>query len=104
MAAMDLKIGECVHYGAHGVCRVCGREARSIGGRQRVYFTLRPTDSENIVLYLPEDAEPEKVKIRRLMSRQEIMELIDDAGKTQVTWITDERVRVETPFPDPSGR
>ena len=24
MAELNLKIGEHVHYGAHGVCRVCG--------------------------------------------------------------------------------
>lgn len=95
MAAMNLKIGDCVHYGVHGVCRVCGREPRTVGGRQRVYFTLRPTGSENILLYLPEDAEPEKVKLRRLMSRQEILELIHEAGKAPAQWIADSRVRRE---------
>ncbi len=96
MAAMNLKVGDCVHYGAHGVCRVCGRETKNFGGRQRVYLTLRPTGSDNILLYLPEDAEPEKVKLRRLLSRQEILELIDRAGKTQVNWIADSKIRRET--------
>ena len=96
MAAMNLKVGDCVHYGAHGVCRVCGREAKNFGGRQRVYFTLRPTGSDNILLYLPEDAEPEKVKLRRLLSRQEILEMIDRAGKTPVNWIADSKIRRET--------
>ncbi len=95
MASMNLKIGECVHYGAHGVCQVCGRETKELGGKRRSYFTLRPTGRENILLYLPEDAEPEKVRLRRLLSRQEIMELIHRAGETQTNWITDSKVRRE---------
>ncbi len=95
MASMNLKPGECVHYGAHGVCRVCGRETRQMGGKQRSYFTLRPTGHENILLYLPEDAEPEKVRLRRLLSRQEILELIRQAGKVQTQWIPDSKARRE---------
>ncbi len=93
--AMDLKIGDCVHYGAHGVCRVCGRESKNFGGRQRSYFTLRPMSSENILLYLPEDAEPEKVRLRRLMSQQEIMELIRGVKSVPAQWIADSKVRRE---------
>lgn len=95
MAGIHLQVGDCVHYGAHGVCRVCGRESKSFGGHQRVYFTLRPTGSENILLYLPEDAEPDRVRLRRLLSRQEIMDLIHRAGETQVHWTSDSKVRRE---------
>ena len=96
MAVLNLKIGEHVHYGAHGVCRVCGREDKEMAGGTRTYFTLRPTSRENILLYLPEDAEPEKVRLRRLMSRQEILELIDQAGQTPADWISDSKLRRET--------
>ncbi len=95
MASMDLKIGDCVHYGGHGVCRVCGREDKDFGGRKRVYFTLRPTGSENILLFLPEDAEPEKVKLRRLLSRQEIMDLIHGVRALPADWISDSKLRRE---------
>ena len=94
MAALNLQIGECVHYGAHGVCRVCGRESKTFGSSQREYYALQPTGSESIVLYLPVDAEPVKVHLRRLMSRQEIMSLLK--GQTeQAGWITDSKVRRE---------
>lgn len=95
MAAMNLHVGDCVHYGAHGVCQVCGRESKDFGSSKREYFALRPTGSENILLYLPVDAEPVKVKLRRLLSRQEILELIHGAEKQQVEWISDSKVRRE---------
>ena len=95
-AVLNLKIGDHVHYGAHGVCQVCGREARRLGGEEQVYFTLRPTGSENILLYLPENAEPEKVRLRPLMSRQEILTMLDRTRCTPAEWIADSKLRRET--------
>lgn len=94
MAALNLQIGECVHYGAHGVCRVCGRESKTFGGSQREYYALQPTGSESILLYLPVDAEPVKVHLRRLLSRQEILALLT-GQETAGSWITDSKVRRE---------
>ena len=95
MAELQLKIGDHVHYGSHGVCQVCGREEKCFGGTGEMYFTLRPTGSENILLYLPENAQPEKVKLRRLLSRQEILTLIRSAEEHPPEWIADNKVRRE---------
>ena len=96
MAVLNLKIGDHVHYGPHGVCQVCGRESKDMGGSARNYFTLRPTGKENILLYLPEDAEPEKVRLRQLMSRQEILDLIEQTRDKPADWISDSKLRKET--------
>lgn len=96
MSALNLQVGEHVHYGTHGVCRVCGLERRNMGGSERMYFTLRPTGRENILLYLPQDAEPEKVRVRRLLSRQEIMDILDRAESIEADWISDSKLRRET--------
>ena len=95
MSLLNLNIGECVHYGTHGVCRVCGKESKSFGGGERMYFTLRPTSNTSILLYLPEDAEPDKVKLRKLLSRQEILELVENARKQPAGWIADSKLRRE---------
>ena len=96
MAELNLKIGEHVHYGAHGVCRVCGQEKKNFGGKEELYFTLRPTGSENILLYLPANAEPEKVRLRRLLSKEQILQLIREAQEHPAHWISDNKVRRET--------
>ena len=93
MASMNLQVGDCVHYGAHGVCRVCGRESKDFGRSKREYFALRPTGNENILLYLPVDAEPVKVKVRRLMSRQEILDLVHRTAQPPAPWISDSKLR-----------
>ena len=95
MTGLNLKIGECVHYGSHGVCRVCGQETKKFGREETLYYTLRPTSSESILLYLPANAEPEKVKLRRLLSKERILELIHDAQKKPAEWIPDNKARRE---------
>ena len=96
MAGLNLKIGECVHYGSHGVCRVCGQETKKFGREEALYYILRPTSSESILLYLPATAEPEKVKLRRLLSRDQILELLREAQKKPAGWIPDNKTRRET--------
>ena len=93
MAGLNLIIGECVHYGAHGVCRVCGKEKKKFGKEEELYYTLRPTSNENILLYLPANASPEKVKLRRLLTKDRILELIREAQNEPAKWIPDNKER-----------
>ncbi len=95
MSELNLKVGDCIHYGAHGVCRVCGRENKKLGRESRDYFLLRPTGEENILLYLPVDALPEKVKLRRIMSAQEIYDLVEREQGREESWISDSKLRRE---------
>lgn len=94
MADWKLSIGDHVHYGAHGVCLVKGRETKDLGSMKRDYYVMQPLGKDNILLYLPVDADPEKVKLRRLLSRQEILELIHNAGEPE-PWISDSKLRRE---------
>lgn len=96
MAELNLKIGDYIHYGAHGVCRVCGREVRRMERVSRDYFLLRPTGSEDILLYLPVDTEPEKVNLRNTLSAQEIYDLVEREQGQMVSWINDSKLRRET--------
>ena len=94
-SVLNLKIGEHVHYGTHGVCRVCGKESKTFGRSQRMYYALQPVGRENILLYLPEDADPEKVHLRPVLSREEILELIRESHDMEVRWISDSKQRKE---------
>ena len=94
MAEWKLEIGDHVHYGAHGVCLVKNRETKDLGSMKRDYFVMQPAGKDNILLYLPVDADPEKVKFRRLLSRQEILDLIHNAEDPS-EWISDSKLRRE---------
>jgi CarD family transcriptional regulator len=88
---MELRIGDCIYYGAHGVCQVCGLEAKDLGGGCKNYFLLRPKGNEKILLYLPEDAEPDRVNVRQVLTQQEILTLLH--GSPAGPWISDSKRR-----------
>ena len=93
MAELQLSIGDCIHYGGHGVCRICGRESRQFGTQQRDYFLLRPVGDEKTTLYLPVDARPDRVKLRNVLSASEIFTLVEQERQRPVSWISDCRQR-----------
>ena len=95
MAELKLSIGDCIHYGAHGVCRVAGMEEKEFRGCSKTYYLLTPISEEHIRLYLPTDAEPNRVKLRKVLSAQEIYALVDQEKDTTGHWIADSKLRRE---------
>lgn len=95
MAGISLNIGDTVHYGANGVCRVSGVEQMDMGCGKKAYYLLRPVSEEQIQLYLPADADPERVKLRRVLSAQEIYALVAQEEGWQTDWMTDSKARRE---------
>ena len=49
MSELNLHIGDCIHYGGHGVCRICGRETKTLGKECRDYFLLRPVGDLSLI-------------------------------------------------------
>lgn len=95
MEKISLKIGDTVHYGAHGVCRVSGTEQMDMGCGKKDYYLLRPVSEEHIQLYLPADADPERVRLRRVLSAEEIIALVEQEEGWEIGWVTDSKVRRE---------
>ena len=77
MSELNLHIGDCIHYGGHGVCRICGRETKSFGHTSRDYYLLQPVGDSKTTLYLPVDAQPERVRLRHVLTAREIFHLVE---------------------------
>ena len=93
MSDLTLHIGDRIHYGGHGVCLVCGIETKDLGRSSRDYYLLRPMGNDRITLYLPVDARPDRVHLRRMLSAQEIYYLVDRERANPPSWISDSRTR-----------
>ena len=93
MSELNLHIGDCIHYGGHGVCRICGRETKTLGKECRDYFLLRPVGDDKTILYLPVDAQPDRVKLRNVLSAGEIFQLVAREQDNPPSWISDCRER-----------
>ncbi len=68
-------VGDLVVYGKTGVCRVEGQcEKELLKNQKRMYYVLKPANSDNSVIYAPTDSD--KVFIRPIISKSEAEELI----------------------------
>lgn len=87
------EVGEFIFYGLQGVCKVKEIGNPGLPGvpKDRLYYTLEPSKSPGDKIFTPVDNN--KVVLRRIISRQEAMELIDGMNTVETFQIPDERKR-----------
>lgn len=92
-----LKVGEKVLYGAAGACTVTEMVTRRFGESQeeKEYYVLTPVRDSRTTLYVPVDNALLQAKIRRLLSPEELKELVHSMPKEEAPWIADEKIRQE---------
>ncbi len=85
--------GDYVIYGTRGVCKVTNIGALDFTGaaKEKLYYTLTPCYTDNSTVYVP--VEKVGVVMRPVMSREEVMELIDSIPELEELWIRDEKSR-----------
>lgn len=87
------QVNDTVMYGSSGVCRISEICAKKFGGSEVLYYVLKPVYDENSTIYCPVDSP--KLKIRQLLSVNEIYRLIQEMPDTQTEWIDNEQQRKE---------
>jgi len=89
------QIGEVVSYGATGICTVedIRMESLSRGGKKQEYYILRPAATPTCTTYVPTGNEALTSKMRRVLTKQEIDEMILSVREESLEWIEDTRHR-----------
>ena len=94
---MDFKKDDCVVYKSAGVCRIISIENQSMDGENEIlYYKLKPLADVNSTYYIPVSAGADK--LRRLLTKEEVLELIDTMPKSQEeadVWSDNRRERRE---------
>ncbi|WP_310604540.1 CarD family transcriptional regulator [Anaerosporobacter sp.] len=89
------KVGAYIVYGLNGVCKVEKvepMESSSVSS-ERLYYTLVPVYVSGSRIITPVDNK--KVKMRPIITKSEVMELINDMNECEPLWIQDDRAREE---------
>lgn len=86
-------IGDTVLYGATGVCRVDGITEREIGGSVKKYFVLKPLAQDKCTVFVPADNEVLLSKVRKILSKDEILSVIDSLPEKEDIWVENENER-----------
>lgn len=87
------EIGTCIICGQHGVCRVeaIGPLKLFESSKERDYYTLNPIYSKGGVIYVPADSD--KIVMRKVISKVEAEQLIDEMDGMESLWIEHEKRR-----------
>lgn len=89
------QINAVVVYGTQGVCKIAGTEEKSVGGKKKAYFVLKPVNDPGSTFFLPADNELVLKKMRRLLTKEEIHKLMDSMAEESSLWVENENGRKE---------
>ena len=80
-------------YGGSGVCRIDGVISREFGDEMRDYYVLTPVHSQSSTVYLPVDNNNLVSRMREVLSKEEIYQLIHMLPAGKDLWIENENLR-----------
>ena len=87
--------GEYVRYGANGVCLIDDVREMVIEKNPELFYILRPIADRNSTFFIPVANETLTGKIRCILTREEINDLIDSTRGDTELWIEDRKARME---------
>ena len=87
------QIGDYVVYGVHGVCRVIGQEKQLVNRKRTLFMVLEPIAQSESRFYLPTENPTAMAKLKAVLTREGLEELMDSDQIRQDVWISDENHR-----------
>lgn len=90
------ELGDYIIYGNHGVCRIEGIGSLNMSGVDKSIecYTLQPVFTKASTLYTP--INNEKVSMRKVISNDEALELLNKIPGVPLLWIENDKQREET--------
>ncbi|MBQ7836455.1 MAG: CarD family transcriptional regulator [Clostridia bacterium] len=92
---MKYSKGDFVVYGTNGICRIDDVETMTfpMETREHTYYILRPIASKNNTLFVPDHKEELISKMRYVLKKEEIDEILEGAAGSETKWIDDKNQR-----------
>lgn len=89
------KKGDYVIYGSTGICCVMGVTSIDVDGipKDRLYYILHPEGKPGSKVFIPVDNE--KLVIRKVISKEEAEELIEEIPQIEILDISNDKLREE---------
>ena len=87
--------GHVFVYGETGVCRVEDIKICDYGTGKKEYYILQPVFDLRSSLSVPVDSPIFSSRAREILSKEEVLEIIDSLPDSDSEWIRDEKERLE---------
>ena len=89
------KINDNILYGSHGICKIIDITKQKFGNDVKEYYILNPVNNPSSTIYVPADNKKLLDKMRRILSEEEIYELIKAIPDANTEWIDNKNERNE---------
>ncbi|KXU46862.1 MAG: CarD family transcriptional regulator [Longibaculum muris] len=89
------QVNEIILYGSEGICKIDNMMTRHVNGQPIEYYVLKPIKSESSTIYVPTLNEELTKKMKRVLSYQEIIDLIHFIPDSELLWIDNDNLRKE---------
>ncbi len=89
------QVNDFVLYTLNTICRIAEITTRNFGGKEIEYYILRPVYDEKATIYIPTNNLKLKSKMRSILSKEEIYQLISAMPQADYIWIEDDHKRKE---------
>lgn len=89
------KVNDTIMYGTQGICKIVEIAEKDFMGTKKEYYVLKPISDASATLYAPMNNAKTEAKMRRILSEEEIYELIDTMPYEEANWIRNENDRKE---------
>jgi len=80
-------------YGAEGVCRIADISVQNMHGEEVEYYVLKPVNGGNSTIFVPTGNETLTARMKRVMSEDEICDLIKTMSGEDEDWIDNDNMR-----------
>ncbi len=89
------KVNDTIMYGTQGVCKIVEITEKDFMGAKKEYYVLKPMNDKGATLFAPVNAKAGN-KMRRILSKEEVQELIAKMPHEEASWIQGDNLRKET--------
>lgn len=90
------QMGDKVVYGIHGVCVVVEQEERVVDRKRQTYLVLEPVGQDGSRYLVPTQNAAAMAKLRRMLTREELEDMLRSEEVLADGWIRDENQRKQT--------
>ena len=88
-------VNDTVVYGVQGICKVTDITTQQVEGQWVKYYMLRPIYDDKSVFFVPVQNETLTGRVRPILTKEEIYQLIHSMPSEQEIWIEKENLRKE---------
>ena len=97
MSKCKYKIGEYVVYGSSGICRIDDIKDLTLSPMigERNYYVLEQINTKMSTIYVATDNDTLCSKMRYVLTKKEILDILHRAKENSISWIDDRKVRAQ---------